>query len=118
MRAGVVDGFLAKSTVAWENIFPPAIRVVVGDIINVGNENSVAVQTQDGPVVVKYDYLIFSTGTSYDAFKSNAVKRSDRTAEGVRLATDLARAQSALVIGAGSVGSELAAEIKHYYPNK
>jgi len=74
---------------------------------------------------IKYDFLLLATGGRYahpsTAFlKSceNAAYTTDRIAEVQAKAAELKAAETVLIVGAGAVGIELAAEIAQTFPDK
>ena len=68
---------------------------------------------------LKFDYLVLATGSSYPFPARMASEKVTEAELAVRLANErIAQAKSILLIGAGPVGIELAAEIDSAYPGK
>ncbi|KAF9518261.1 hypothetical protein BS47DRAFT_330588 [Hydnum rufescens UP504] len=66
---------------------------------------------------VKYDYLVVATGSSWEGpinFPDGDVRVKEHIS---RWREKFASASRVVVIGGGSVGTELASEVKHHYPN-
>ena len=102
-------------------------KVVVAEVTQV-NEHSVDLfdHVKGEASSLPFDYLILACGSLYPKTASKDVVKagSDQTSLEQRLAcweaaaTDIAQAESALIVGAGPVGVELAAEIAETHPNK
>lgn len=101
-------------------------KVVVGEVTSI-DEHSLTLRSPNGAVdTLNFDYLVLATGSKYPAVNSkNVVKAgaeqhnlASRAACWEAAAASLAEAESALVIGGGPVGVELAAEIASVYPHK
>lgn len=68
---------------------------------------------------IYFDYLLLACGTSYrSSIKAQNLTTEFRVQSLTRDASDLAAADSVVVVGGGLVGVELAAEIIHSYPKK
>lgn len=97
-------------------------KVVVGEVTFI-DEHSLTLRSGE---TLSFDYLVLATGSKYPAINAqNVVKPgaeqpslASRAACWEAAAASLAKAESALVIGGGPVGVELAAEIASVYPHK
>lgn len=72
-----------------------------------------------GKSKIKYDYLVVCSGSKYNQpIKQKNIVLADRGENLINSHGRLLKANKILIIGGGLVGVELAAEIKHYHPNK
>jgi len=90
--------------------------------VTVTNSDHVVVADRGGATkTVYFDYLILATGADYRQPVTATPKEwslQSRSTTWQREAAKVKEAQRILVLGGGAVGTELAAEIAHYYPHK
>ena len=71
---------------------------------------------------IEFDYAVIATGTSYPSLPAakseSTLNTADREGEIATHHTQLESYEHIKIVGAGAVGTELAAEIKTHYPNK
>lgn len=69
--------------------------------------------------IIKYDYLVLATGSTYPAPIQPETNNQDELIESYReTAQKIKNCESILIIGGGAVGVEMAGEIKSFHPNK
>ncbi|KAG8950634.1 hypothetical protein FRC04_007258 [Tulasnella sp. 424] len=89
-------------------------EVVFGEVVSVEDG---AVNLDDGKKL-SYDYLVIASGTTWAGPLTipKAVEEKDKWI--VEWREKFAKANDVVILGGGAVGTELAGELKHYYPNK
>lgn len=99
-------------------------KLVQGKVVgvDVSTPNQASLTLQDG-AKIQCDYLVLACGSSYDACPpikatSKEPSLSQRQAQWNQSSKDLEVARSVLIVGAGAVGVELAAEIATKYKGK
>lgn len=99
-----------------------ATTVVTGEVVDVyvaDNTKTNKVILRDGRVL-PYDYLVLAAGSTYPVpIKStpNELTLQQRQAQWNQAAAELDAAKTVVILGAGAVGVELAAEILTKYPS-
>ena len=88
------------------------------------NSNNVVVTLNNGnntTVTIAFDHLIIATGADYRSPITPTDNEADYNSRNLTWqdqAKRLKQSQSVLILGGGAVGTELAAEIVDYFPNK
>nr|KAJ3418385.1 Apoptosis-inducing factor 2 [Polyrhizophydium stewartii] len=116
---GLVDAdFAEKQFVGWDRFFegqPGFGKFVHGKAVSVLPSEVVLESGERIP----FDFLVVATGSSYalvGTAQSNSVEENIDHLR--RTAADVAAANRIVIVGGGSVGIELAGEIKHKHPTK
>ena len=94
--------------------------VVRGEVTDI-SATSVIVRNPDGKETrsVPYDFLVVSTGAAWNFPARPAATDARKAVEELEAGYDaIAAGSRILVIGGGSVGVELAAELKYFHPSK
>ncbi len=113
LRALIEPDHLSKIQVMHKEYLKNA-NIVFGEVKSISND-SVNVNSISYP----YNYLIICSGSKYRApIKEKNIAILDRTKEIRMHSLQLSRAKSVLVIGGGTVGVELTAEIISNFPEK
>ncbi|KAH8814679.1 hypothetical protein DL96DRAFT_1535093 [Flagelloscypha sp. PMI_526] len=105
-----------KAMIPLDNLFPPGVpgRHIQGVVTSI-EENTVSLE--DG-TAVDYDILVLATGSKWTGLLqfpfNNGEKAVQSYIEKQRAA--IASAKDVIIAGGGSVGVELAGEIRHFYP--
>ncbi|XP_068597192.1 ferroptosis suppressor protein 1 isoform X2 [Brachionichthys hirsutus] len=116
LRASVQPGFARRTFIPYANTFGDGF--VQGRVVGVDTDRQTVVL--EGGAEIRYSHLILSTGTdgSFPG-KFNAVASHQTAVRAYEdLVTQVQAADSVLVIGGGSTGVEMAAEIKTENPEK
>ena len=108
------------------NIIQGFAIAVAGGKVTVGEKPKSVPQGEMGHTKeIPYDILLVATGGKYDASSTsflksptNATNVRARIAQFEAKAEALRAAKQILIVGSGAMGTELAAEIKHEYPQK
>ncbi|KAG5267041.1 hypothetical protein AALO_G00239160 [Alosa alosa] len=116
LRASVQSGFAKKTFIPYKETFGESF--LQGRVVKVDTDARVIV-LEDGREVC-YTHLILSTGTDGPfPGKFNAVATYKTAIEAYEnFIKEIQSAESVLVVGGGSTGVEMAAEVKTEYPNK
>ena len=114
LRAAVDARWLRKLFIPYDHLLKRG-RILNGRVVDVKPDE---VLLEDGQNV-KFDALVLATGSSYPFPAKMASDGVTEAEAAVQLVNErVARAKSILLIGAGPVGIELAAEIAGLYPAK
>lgn len=90
--------------------------MVQGELTSVDTSaNSLTFKSGGSDQVLKYDYLIIATGSTLNEFKDNKAADIKKSIENV--SGKLGKSSNIAILGAGSVGLELAGEIRDNSPN-
>ncbi|EGZ05363.1 hypothetical protein PHYSODRAFT_342505 [Phytophthora sojae] len=131
-RAVVDAGYTKKLVAQYGSVIPPSAkafvkiqRAVVARIVSGANEVEYAPIHEDGDLLagksLSYDYLVVATGSTYTVpikQSANNFKPSTTEAKLAKMREQVKAASSALIVGGGAVGVEVAGEIKAKYPSK
>lgn len=114
LRAAVDAGWLSKLFIPYDHLLKQG--AVVNSRVVEANPDEVVLE--DGRRL-PFDYLVLATGSTYPFPAKMASDKVAASAASVRLVNErVAQAKNILLIGAGSVGIELAGEIASRYPGK
>jgi NADH dehydrogenase FAD-containing subunit len=94
------------------------VEVVVGEAIGATDSHVVVRLGVHASIVLPFDFLVLCPGCSYPLTKEKNLSRSFRADWLMQEATQVAKARSVTVIGAGPTGVELVGNIISKYPNK
>ncbi|KAJ8250567.1 hypothetical protein COCON_G00224890 [Conger conger] len=116
LRASVQSGFAQQTFIPFQETFGASFRQ--GRVVQVDPRAQVVIL--DGGEEIHYSHLILSTGTDGPfPGKFNAVADHRSAVQKYEdLVKEIQEASSVAVIGGGSTGVEMAAEIKTDYPDK
>ena len=109
-----------KSLIAHADILKGSGELIVGAAAAIRKDH-VLVGTASGVAsrVVPYDYLVICTGTRYDSdIKTDGTSKLARKQAFLRENERIKAAPSVTVVGGGVVGSELAFDVKAFFPDK
>ncbi|XP_066205709.1 ferroptosis suppressor protein 1 isoform X2 [Saccopteryx leptura] len=116
LRASVESGFAKKTFISYSTSFKESFRqgVVVG--IDLTNQR---VLLEDG-AALPFSHLILATGSTgiFPGKFSQVSSQQDAIQAYENMVKQVQRSQSIVVVGGGSAGVEMAAEIKTEYPEK
>ncbi|KAJ3091744.1 Apoptosis-inducing factor 2 [Quaeritorhiza haematococci] len=119
LRALVDETYIEKVWVPYTNMFKGAgsdKRKIVQGIVTEVHSKHVKL-TDDS--TIEFDYLVFATGSTYSSpIKSSAAKAEEGKKEQKEILEAIKKASSVLIVGGGSVGIELAGEVKVDFPDK
>lgn len=126
LRALVDTEFIPKLFIPYDNAVPTEnvnikIRHAVVNSINYESKSVTFTDQLDhsSNQTTTYDYLIIATGSSYPSpIKPMNETRQAMTQALLETAENIKNSESILIIGGGSVGIEMAGEVKTWYPNK
>ncbi|KAK4701801.1 apoptosis-inducing factor 2, partial [Phenoliferia sp. Uapishka_3] len=129
LRAAVVPGWEDKTTLSVDGIFGKGSRhVVLGGtkVVGVGEGGrSVKVDVEHTTagfgLEIEADYIVFATGATYawPARPPTGSRDIQAVVDAYKiLQSEVAQAESVLVVGAGATGVEYAGEVKHQFPDK
>ncbi|KAJ8418345.1 hypothetical protein AAFF_G00140540 [Aldrovandia affinis] len=116
LRASVQSGFARQTFIPFQETFGASFRQ--GRVVRVDPEAQVVIL--DGGEEVQYSHLILCTGTD-GPFPGKSTAVADYRAAIQKyedMVKEIQAASSVVVIGGGSTGVEMAAEIKTDYPDK
>eukprot|EP00475_Leptophrys_vorax_P043028 TRINITY_DN8155_c0_g1_i1.p1 TRINITY_DN8155_c0_g1~~TRINITY_DN8155_c0_g1_i1.p1 ORF type:complete len:458 (+),score=140.03 TRINITY_DN8155_c0_g1_i1:112-1485(+) len=112
LRTSVVKNFSSKIIVPYTNLLTNGV-VLKAEVEHIA-ENGVKVFGQEE--LIKYDYLVLATGSSYAFPGRIAEVEAEKAHQKYQKFHEIvAESQNILVVGAGPVGIELAGEIAHAY---
>lgn len=122
-RASVISGFEKELFVPYDNFFlgDETIGKVVQARATKIHPDHVELDREvpDFGTKIDYAYLVYAAGTKIPAPGRFTVNTKAEGIEELKKYQDAIReAERPIIIGAGAVGLELAAEIKEYYPEK
>lgn len=116
LRASVETGFAKKTFISYSKSFKDSFRQ--GRVVEIDLKNQ-TVLLEDGGVL-PFSHLILATGsTGFFPGKLNQVlSQQDAIQAYEDMVKQVQRSQSVVVVGGGSAGVEMAAEVKTEYPDK
>ncbi|GAA5801137.1 hypothetical protein EDC94DRAFT_210609 [Helicostylum pulchrum] len=122
-RASVVSGFEKELFVPYHNMFggDDTIGKVVQARATSIHKNYVEIdrEIEEFGTKIEYAYLVYCAGTRIPAPGRFTVDSKAECIEALQKYQEVIReSESPVIIGAGAVGLELAAEIKEHYPEK
>lgn len=116
LRASVQSGFAKKTFIPYKETF--GLNFLQGRVIRIDTETQTAVL--DNGKEVRYSHLILCTGMSGPfPGKHNAVENYQSAIQKYEdFLNEIQAANTILVVGGGTTGVEMAAEVKTEFPNK
>eukprot|EP00842_Homolaphlyctis_polyrhiza_P003884 jgi/Hompol1/4497/HPOL_001785-RA len=116
-RGFVQPDFANKQFVGWDKFFS---KPGIGEFVHgrVAAVHASEIELENG-TKLPFDFLVFATGSSYLSILPNSANSSsDVLAILHKVADGIKSASKVVIVGAGAVGIEVAAEIRSQYPDK